>query len=114
MHGNSLVPLMRGTNSQNGEWRADWLYEYFEYPEFEHVRPHRGVRTDRYKLIWYHALPEYPDLPEEFELYDLKHDPGELTNLYGQPGYESLTQELMGRIAVLRKETEDQTTDATT
>ena len=114
MHGNSLVPLMRGTNAQNGEWRADWLYEYFEYPEFEHVRPHRGVRTDRYKLIWYHALPEYPDLPEEFELYDLQHDPGELTNLYGQPGYEALVQELMGRIAALRKETEDETTDRTT
>jgi arylsulfatase A-like enzyme len=111
MHGNSLVPLLKGNKA---DWRADWLYEYFEYPEYEHVRPHRGVRTERYKLIHYHKLPEYPDLPEEFELYDLQKDPGELTNLYGQPGYDSLTLELMQRISELRKETSDQTTDATT
>jgi arylsulfatase A-like enzyme len=112
MHGKSLVPFLKGGQPDN--WRKDWLYEYFEYPEVEHVRPHRGVRTDRYKLIHYHKLPQYPDLPEEFELYDLQSDPHELNDLYGQDGYESLTQQLMDRISELRKETNDQTTDETT
>jgi arylsulfatase A-like enzyme len=112
MQGRSIVPLLQGRKP--GNWRKDWLYEYFEYPEFEHVRPHRGVRTDRYKLIHYHKLPQYPDLAEEFELYDLKKDPHELNNLYGQDGYESLTQQLLDRIGELRKETNDTTTDETT
>jgi arylsulfatase A-like enzyme len=112
MQGRSLVLLLKGESPEN--WRKDWLYEYFEYPEYEHVRPHRGVRTGRYKLIHYHKLPQHPKLAEEFELYDLQKDPGELDNLYGRPGYDSLTRLLMGRIAELRKETGDHTTDKTT
>jgi arylsulfatase A-like enzyme len=109
MQGKSLVPLMKG--EQPADWRKDWLYEYYEYPESEHVRPHRGVRTERYKLIHYYKLSKFPELPEEFELYDLQKDPGEIHNLYGQPGHSSLTQRLLARISELRKETNDQTTD---
>ncbi|HEY1788496.1 MAG TPA: sulfatase [Verrucomicrobiae bacterium] len=112
LHGKSLVPFFRGRQPDN--WRKDWLYEYFEYPEVERVRPHRGVRTERYKLIHYHKLPQYPDLVEEFELYDLQQDPGELNDLYGQDGYDALVQQLLARISELRKETGDHTTDETT
>ncbi|MGH7950424.1 MAG: sulfatase family protein [Limisphaerales bacterium] len=112
MHGRSLVPLLKGEPPE--DWRKDWLYEYFEYPGAEHVRPHRGVRTERYKLIHYHKLPQYPELAEEFELYDLQNDPGELHNLHGQADYATLTRQLMDRISKLRKETGDQTTDETT
>lgn len=105
MHGRSLVPLLKGERPE--DWRKDWLYEYYEYPQAERVRPHRGVRTERHKLIHYHKLPKYPELPEEFELYDLQKDPGELNNLHGQPGYASLTEQLMKRISELRKETGD-------
>ena len=110
IQGRSLVPLLKGGSVEN--WRKDWLYEYYEYPQWEHVRPHRGVRTERYKLIHYYKLPDFPDEPEEFELYDLAKDPGELNNLYGQAGYASLTQQLLNRIAELRKETGDHGTDA--
>jgi len=97
--GRSLVPFMKGTPPT--DWRKDWLYEYFEYPGAEQVRPNRGVRTDRYKLIHY-FLP-----PQEFELYDLQEDPGELHNLYGDPRYAKLTADLLNRIDELRKETGD-------
>ncbi|HSY44248.1 MAG TPA: sulfatase/phosphatase domain-containing protein, partial [Candidatus Acidoferrum sp.] len=105
IHGRSMVPLLTGEAPEN--WRKDWLYEYYEYPQWEHVRPHRGVRTERYKLIHYYKLPAFPDEPEEFELYDLQKDPGELNNLYGQAGYTGLTQQLLTRIDELRKETGD-------
>ncbi len=111
IQGRSLVPLLRGETP--GDWRKDWLYEYFEYPGAEHVRPHRGVRNERYKLMHFHKLPRFPDLADEFELYDLEKDPGERVNLYGRPEYEHLTRRLLNRIAELRKETGDQTTDAT-
>lgn len=105
MHGRSLVSILKGESP--ADWRKDWLYEYFEYPQWEHVRPHRGVRTERYKLIHYHKLAAFPDELEEFELYDLQKDPGELHNLYGAPGYAALTEQLLKRIAALRNETGD-------
>ena len=109
MHGRSLVPLLKGEKPEN--WRKDWLYENFEYPGSEKVRPHYGVRTERHKLIHYYKISAYPELPEEFELYDLQKDPGERYNLYGKPGYSTLTQQLMNRISELRKETGDNYTE---
>ena len=99
MQGSSLVPLLQ--EKPPGEWRKDWLYEYYEYPGAHKVRKHRGVRTERYKLIHYY------EAPEEFELYDLREDPGELHNLYGEPAHEHLTQELVRRIDELRAHTDD-------
>jgi arylsulfatase A-like enzyme len=112
LQGRSLLPLLKGQSPDN--WRSDWLYEYFEFPQWEHVRPHRGVRTERYKLIHFYTMPQYPDLQNQFELYDLRQDPGELNNLYDKSGYEALSQQLLNRISELRKETHDHTTDATT
>ena len=86
MQGKSMMPLAEG--KPNMSWRKDWLYEYYEYPGFENVRPCRGVRTDRYKFI--HFFIE----PQEFELYDLHTDPDEMNNLYGKPEYAELTAHL--------------------
>jgi arylsulfatase A-like enzyme len=99
MQGKSMLPLAEG--KPNIVWRKDWLYEYYEYPGFENVRPCRGVRTERYKFI--HFFIE----PQEFELYDLQSDPDEKNNLYSEPGHEELTAHLKERLAALRKETND-------
>jgi arylsulfatase A-like enzyme len=98
MHGRSLVPLLKGDKA---DWRKDWLYEYYEFPGPHSVRKHRGVRTERYKLMHYY------EAPEEFELYDLQKDPQELTNLYGKAEHAELVKQLKQRIADLRKETGD-------
>jgi arylsulfatase A-like enzyme len=99
MQGKSMLPLAEG--KPDVAWRQDWLYEYYEYPGFENVRPCRGVRTKRYKLIDFFLEPE------EFELYDLDKDPDEANNLYSKPGYEELTAHLKERLAALRSETHD-------
>ncbi len=99
MQGKSMMPLAERKASLS--WRKDWLYEYYEYPGFENVRPCRGVRTARYKLI--HFFIE----PQEFELYDLQTDPNEMNNLYGKPEYAELTAHLKDRLAALRAETND-------
>ena len=98
MQGKSFLPLAEGHHIP---WRKDWLYEYYEYPGFENVRPCRGVRTARYKYIHFFLDPQ------EYELYDLEKDPNETTNLYGKPGYEQLTAQLQARLEALRKETGD-------
>jgi arylsulfatase A-like enzyme len=99
MQGRSLLPLAQG--KAVGDWRKDWLYEYYEYPAYENVKPHRGIRTERYKLIHF-----FTD-PEEWELYDLQADPNEDHNLYGRAGMEKITAELKTRLEQLRRDTGD-------
>jgi arylsulfatase A-like enzyme len=96
--GKSLMTLVANPSAP---WRTDWLYEYYEYPGNEQVRPCRGVRTERYKYIHYFTAPE------EFELYDLVADPAELHNLYGDPAQAARVRELSARLEELRRETGD-------
>jgi arylsulfatase A-like enzyme len=93
MQGKSVLPLAK---SADPSFRPEWFYEYFEWPNPEGVRPHHGIRTERYKLI--HYVME----PQEFELYDLVNDPGETQNLYGQPQHEALQQDLWNRMQALQ------------
>jgi len=93
MQGKSVLPLAKSADSS---FRKEWYYEYFEWPNPEGVRPHRGIRTEQYKLI--HYVME----PQEFELYDLVHDPGETQNLYGRPQHQALQKELWNRMEQLQ------------
>jgi arylsulfatase A-like enzyme len=87
--GRSVLPLAQ--NAEPG-FREAWYYEYFEWPNPEGVRPHRGIRTERYKLI------HYPMEPQEFELYDLENDPGETQNVYNAPRYQGVQADLLKRL----------------
>ncbi len=93
--------LMQLVTDPRAEWRTDWLYEYYEFPGNQQVRPCRGVRTERYEYIHYFTQPE------EFELYDLETDPQEMHNLYGNPVHAELSQRLSVRLGELRRETGD-------
>ncbi|MGZ3376244.1 MAG: sulfatase family protein [Phenylobacterium sp.] len=99
MQGRSFAGMAEGHAAP--DWRKDWLYEYYEYPGYENVRPNRGVRTERYKFIHYFTEPQ------EFELYDLQADPHEDHNLYGRPEVADLTARLKARLEALRQETQD-------
>ena len=99
MQGLSMVPFLKGEKPKT--WRKDWLYEYYEYPGPHNVPKNRGVRTDRYKYIHYY------EAPEEFEMYDLQEDPGELHNLYGDHAHAGLAADSRRRLGELRQETDD-------
>jgi arylsulfatase A-like enzyme len=58
------------------------------------VAPHYGVRSERYKLI------HFPD-SNEWELFDLNRDPGEMLNLYSNPEYASRVGELKDSLNTL-------------
>ncbi len=96
LQGKSVLPLAR---KPDPNFRKEWLYEYFEYPNPENVAIHRGIRTEQYKFVHY-----YKDSPEAFELYDLKADPGETTNLYDNPQYATVREHLRDRLASLQTE----------
>ena len=98
MQGRSFLPLLE---DRAAPWRDAFLYEYYEYPAEHCARKNRGLRTDRWKLI------HFWEQPEEWELYDLKNDPDEMRNLYGQRDHEKLVRELRSRLDALRHETGD-------
>ncbi|WP_446742007.1 sulfatase family protein [Silvibacterium acidisoli] len=93
LDGKSVLPLAK---QQDPHFREEWYYEYYEWPNPERVRPHRGIRTERYKLIHYH------EDPQEFELYDLKNDPDETKNLYGMPDQAAVQKHLFERLDALQ------------
>ena len=95
IQGRSLVPL---AIKADPDFRKAWYYEYFEWPNPEAVRPCRGIRTERYKLI------QYVTDPPEFEMYDLQADPGELNNLYGKSENAALQSSLIAQMEKLRAE----------
>ncbi len=99
MQGHSIQPLLKG--SDPSDWRASFLYEYYEYPAVHCVRKNRGIRTHRYKLI--HFWEE----PESFELYDLESDPTEVHNVASDAKMKPVFDELKRRLEELRKETHD-------
>ena len=95
MQGKSVLPLARAADPA---FRDEWYYEYYEWPNPENVRPHRGIRTDQFKLI--HYVME----PQEFEMYDLKNDPNETQNLYGNSRYADQQQKLWVRLQELQSQ----------
>lgn len=93
MQGKSILPL---TKKSDPAFRKEWYYEYYEWPNPEKVAPHRGIRTEQYKLI------QYVHDPSEGELYDLRSDPSEHNNLYGKPEHATLQAHLAERLTSLR------------
>src|SRR5699024_9682744 len=94
MDGRSLLPLIQ---QENPDWREALYYHYYAFPAVHMVKRHYGIRTDRYKLIHF-----YKDI-DEWELYDLKADPMEMNNLYGQSGYKELQDSLKKELKKLQE-----------
>jgi len=83
--GKSFLPVL---TSPKARWQDQAYYHYYEYPEPHRVAPHFGLRTDRYTIARFYG-------PDHFwELYDIRNDPQNLKNLYGQKGYEKITASL--------------------
>ena len=83
-----------------GGWRTSWYYEYNYEKQFPYTPNVRGVRTDRYKYIHYPHGDGSPDR-HLAELYDLKADPDETTNLIAKPEHAETVAELQKELARL-------------
>jgi arylsulfatase A-like enzyme len=107
MAGVPLLPLFKNGKATK-EWRDELYYHYYDYPAIHNVRRHDGVMTDRYKLI--HFKDEgggngRKDTPTDaWELYDLRKDPTEVNNVYGDPRYAKIVAEMEKRLADKRVE----------
>ena len=101
MQGRSLVPILK--NGKADDWRKSIYYHYYEYPSVHMIPRHYGIRTERYKLIHFYQFGN------EWEMYDLKEDPDELTNIYGEADKKSLQKDLKEQLVAIRKFYDDNT-----
>ncbi len=100
MQGRSFWPDLTG--GENPLPPAEGMYyRYWEHDDVSHNAPaHYGYRTDRYKIIYFYndGLGIIGSGPltqlKEWELYDLETDPGELRNVYDDPRYREIREEL--------------------
>lgn len=88
----------------NGDpnWRTSWYYEYNYEKQFPYTPNVRALRTNEWKYIRYPHGDGSPD-KHMAELYHLKSDPGETTNLIADKKQKAtiakLRKELARRIA---------------
>ena len=98
MQGRSLRAVLRGRTPAG--WRTSMYYRYYHDPGDHNTRAHYGVRTRTHKLVYYWKK-------DQWEMFDLVHDPSELHNLYGQPGQEERTRQLKDELARLKAAVRD-------
>lgn len=77
------------------------MYYRYYHPGHHNVAAHYGIRTSRYKLIYFNKL-------DQWELYDLKTDPTEMKNLYGDRTKAALVKKLKAELFKLKKELKDE------
>jgi arylsulfatase A-like enzyme len=112
MQGRSLRPILGG--ARPADWRTSMYYRYWvHFDVAHHVWAHYGVRTARYKLVYYYAEPcgapgafDEPR-PPEWELFDLERDPHELRNVHADPAYAEVASELKAELRRLQDELGD-------
>ena len=92
MQGKSMLPLLDG--DADAAWRDSIYYHYYEHGGHG-VPRHYGVRTARYKLIHFYSAGEW-------ELFDLKQDPKEMTSQYDNPEYANIRTKLMAELEALK------------
>ncbi len=95
MQGRSIVPLLKGRTPK--DWRQSFYYQYYEYPGAHSVRRHYGVRAKDHTLVYYYGI-------DEWEFFDNRKDPQQLTSVFDNPEYAPIIRKLQEEIEALRVE----------
>ena len=134
MQGRSFAAALDGEDKPE-DWRNVTYYRYWMHMAHKLAVPaHFGVRSDRYKLIFYYGTdfvkvaPDREqlgwgmqnnkdhnryreDTPIAWEFYDLENDPFEMNNLYDDPKYSEEINKLKVELKKVREalnETDEQ------
>ena len=121
LHGRSFWPLLNNESYQENQ------YVYAEKTFHTAYEPMRGIRNERFKLIINFEVDTRIDVPDDIregliyplmipeltghrshiELYDLESDPGEVTNLAGEPEFDDVERELKRELLAWMQRTGD-------
>jgi len=114
MQGISLKDLIFG--EPDSRERDAIYFRYWMHLANGHRNPaHYGIRTEKYKLIYYYGLPldaagaVQEETPTGWELYDIERDPFELCNLYEADGYTDIISNLKHSLFRAKEEYKDTT-----
>jgi arylsulfatase A-like enzyme len=89
--GRSILPLATGAMSAE-QWAEDVVYEYYWEWNFPQTPTTFAIRTPKFKYIQYHGVWDTE------ELYDVEHDPQEMTNLIDDDRYSDVKVDLRRRL----------------
>jgi arylsulfatase A-like enzyme len=100
VHGISLMPLLTGGGATPANWR-DMLY--YRYIDGGHgVAQHSAIRTNEYKLLYFDHPRNQAEEQSRWELFSMKQDPQEMTNLATEPHYAALLTAMKARFQKAR------------
>lgn len=112
MQGRSFLDIARG--DVPADWRDAVYYRYWMNRAHFNIPSHLGIRTQRYKLIYFYDSDAGPDgrtlvkgarpnVRDPFwEFYDLREDPLEVRNAYEDAAHQQRIRGLKKRLAELR------------
>ncbi len=96
MQGRSMVPMLRNQGKPSASWRDAIYYAYYENAAVHNVPVHDGVRTERYKLMFFPRS-------REWNLFDLETDPQEMKSVHADPQYAEVLAGMQKRYRDLRQ-----------
>jgi N-acetylglucosamine-6-sulfatase len=97
MQGRSMLPLVKG---EAADWRDYLLYEYYWERNYPQTPTMHALRGNQFKYIRYHGIWDTD------ELYDIKADPRERTNLINDPAHAGRIAEMNKRLFEVLDETD--------
>lgn len=104
--GRSFVRNLEGQTPS--DWKQETYYRYWMHMTHHDNPAHYGIRTKTHKLIFFYGLPLDAAgalgnaTQPHWELYDLTKDPHEQNNVYEEPIYEQVVQDLKTRLLALK------------
>jgi arylsulfatase A-like enzyme len=128
MQGKSFASVLDGKKTKDWQpenWRAATYYRYWMHRAHHDVPAHFGVRTLKYKLIFFYGahyeekIPAYYDqayihaghaspigvqTPPGWEFYDVEKDPMEQHNVYSDKRYINIIKELKQELIKQREQ----------
>ncbi len=108
VQGRSFKMILESGN-EDPKWKKAAYYRYWMHMAHHDNPAHVGMRTKRYKLIYFYGCNyqgEY-QTPAAWELYDIKNDPQETKNIYDDPKNKELVKSLKNWMEKLRKKVGD-------
>lgn len=107
IQGESLKRVLENGGKTPEDWRKAVYYHYYEYPAEHSVKRHYGIRTNDFKLIHF-----YNDI-DQWEMYDVKKDPKEMSNIFDSEEYASTRESLLNLLRDVQKQYGDDDPDET-